>query len=251
MAQRRMFSLKIVDTDAFLDMPQSSQLLYFHLAMRADDDGFIPNPKKIMRMLGSQEDDYKVLIVKKFIIPFESGVCVVKHWLIHNFIKSDRYKPTQWIKEMHQLQIDPETKKYRLDSGENILGTQNGPKVVPQDRLGKVSIDKDNTLPPPKKEKFLEKDLELASYLLEKIKINLPNFKQPNLPQWADQIRLMREVDNRTWDEIKLVIEWCQNDHFWQGNILSTGKLRSKFDMLTAQIKRQVMPKSKGSGYVL
>ena len=82
-----MFSLKVVDTDAFLDMPQSSQLLYFHLAMRADDDGFVSNPKKIMRMLGTQDDDIKVLVLKKFIIPFESGICVIKHWRIHNYIQ--------------------------------------------------------------------------------------------------------------------------------------------------------------------
>ena len=110
-----MFSLKIVDTDAFLDMPQSSQLLYFQLAMRADDDGFVANPKKIMRMIGSQDDDIKVLITKKFIIPFESGVCVIKHWLIHNLIRLDRYTETQYTREKSQLIIDPLTKKYSLN----------------------------------------------------------------------------------------------------------------------------------------
>ena len=86
MAQRRMFSLKVIDTDEFLDMPQSSQLLYFHLAMRADDDGFVSNPKKIMKITGSGDDDAKVLTAKNFIIPFESGVCVIRHWRIHNYI---------------------------------------------------------------------------------------------------------------------------------------------------------------------
>ena len=89
-----MFSLKVVDTAAFLDLPQSSQLLYFQLSMRADDDGFVSNPKKIMRMLGSNEDDYKLIILKKFVIPFDSGVCVIKHWVIHNLIRSDRYTET-------------------------------------------------------------------------------------------------------------------------------------------------------------
>lgn len=100
-----MFSLQIVDTDAFLDMPHSSQLLYFHLSMRADDDGFVSNPKKIMRTVGSQEDDYKVLLAKRFIIPFDNGVCVIKHWRINNYIRNDRYKETVYEDEKKQLRI--------------------------------------------------------------------------------------------------------------------------------------------------
>jgi len=98
-----MFSMHIVDSDAFLDMPLSSQVLYFHLAMRADDDGFVSNPKKIMRMIGSQDDDYKVLITKRFIIPFENGICVIKHWKIHNYIRKDTYNETQYLEERSRL----------------------------------------------------------------------------------------------------------------------------------------------------
>lgn len=105
MAQRRMFSLQIVDTDAFLDMPVSSQALYFHLSMRADDDGFVANPGKIMRMVGVQEDDLKVLIAKRFILTFESGVLVIKHWKIHNYIQADRYKETAYIEEKKRLKL--------------------------------------------------------------------------------------------------------------------------------------------------
>ena len=94
MAQRRMLSIKIVDSDMFLDMPKSTQCLYFHLNMRADDDGFIDNPKKIQRMIGCSDDDMKILIAKQFIIPFESGIVVIKHWKIHNYIRGDRYVPT-------------------------------------------------------------------------------------------------------------------------------------------------------------
>jgi len=133
--------MKIVDTDAFLDMPQSSQLLYFHLAMRADDDGFVPNPKRVMRMIGSQDDDYKVLVAKKFILPFESGVCVIKHWLIHNLVRSDRYTETQWIKEKQMLLVDPETKKYSLNKGQPLV-IPNGNQPQPQVRLGKVRLGK-------------------------------------------------------------------------------------------------------------
>lgn len=102
MAQRRLFSLKIVDSDAFLDMPASSQLLYFHLGMRADDDGFV-NPKKIMRMVSSSEDDLKVLLSKRFLLTFENGVVVIKHWLIHNTIQRDRYVPTMYIDQKNLL----------------------------------------------------------------------------------------------------------------------------------------------------
>lgn len=103
MAERRMFAKQIIDSDAFIDMPLSTQALYFHLSMRADDDGFINNPKKIMRMIGASEDDYKVLCLKRFIIPFDSGIVVIKHWKIHNYIQKDRYKPTVYTEEKATL----------------------------------------------------------------------------------------------------------------------------------------------------
>lgn len=106
MANRRMFAKTIIDSDAFLDMPPSSQVLYFHLAMRADDDGFINNPKTIMRIVGAKDDDIKLLIAKRFIIPFESGVVVIKHWRIHNYIQKDRYTETKYIDEKNQLIIN-------------------------------------------------------------------------------------------------------------------------------------------------
>ena len=105
MAERRMFAKTIIDSDAFLDMPQSTQALYFHLAMRADDDGFINNPKKTQRIVGASDDDLKLLIAKRFIIPFESGVIVIKHWRLHNYIRSDRYKPTVYQDELASLEL--------------------------------------------------------------------------------------------------------------------------------------------------
>lgn len=95
MAERRMFAKTIIDSDAFLDMPASSQMLYFHLAMRADDDGFVNNPKKIQRMIGAADDDLKLLLVKNFILAFDTGIIVIRHWKIHNYIRNDRYTPTQ------------------------------------------------------------------------------------------------------------------------------------------------------------
>lgn len=106
MAQRRMFAKTIIDSDAFLDMPATAQLLYFHLAMRADDDGFINQPKSIMRMCGCKDDDIKVLFAKKFVIPFESGIVVIKHWKIHNYIAKDRYTETKYKHERALLDLD-------------------------------------------------------------------------------------------------------------------------------------------------
>ena len=103
MADRRMFSKKIIDTDAFLDMPATARLLYFDLAMRADDEGFIGSPKGVMRATGASNDDMNILIMRKFVIPFDSGVVVIRHWKIHNYIQNDRFKPTQFIEEKAQL----------------------------------------------------------------------------------------------------------------------------------------------------
>lgn len=115
MAERRMFAKTIIDSDAFLDMPLSTQALYFHLSMRADDDGFINNPKKIQRMIGGSDDDLKLLIVKNFVIPFESGIVVIKHWKIHNYIQKDRYKATVYKEEKARLAIK-ENNAYTLDT---------------------------------------------------------------------------------------------------------------------------------------
>ena len=148
MAERRMFAKTIIDSDAFLDMPLSAQALYFHLSMRADDDGFVNNPKKIQRMVGASDDDCKLLILKRFILTFESGVIVIKHWKIHNYIQKDRYKETVYLKEKSELTID-ENNSYT----ERI---QNVYKLDTQVSIGKdrVSIDKDSI---DKKENIKEK----------------------------------------------------------------------------------------------
>lgn len=114
MAQRRMFNMKIVDTDAFIDMPQSTQNLYFHLGMRADDEGFVGNINRIMKMLGSSEDDKRVLIGKRFIIEFESGVIVIKHWKMNNYLQNDRIQETNYLQEKGLLYVK-ENGAYTLD----------------------------------------------------------------------------------------------------------------------------------------
>ena len=115
MAQKRMFSLSVVDTDKFLEMPVSARLLYYELGMRADDDGFVNNWKKILTFTGLKEDDIKILIAKQFIIPFDSGVIVIKHWRLNNYLQNDRTKPTIYQDEYKQLGLD-ENNVYTMDT---------------------------------------------------------------------------------------------------------------------------------------
>ena len=103
MRNKRMFSIDVVDTDKFLDMPTSTQALYFHLGMRADDDGFVTSPKKILAISGCNNDDLSLLIAKNFIIPFESGVIVITDWKTNNYLRGDRYAATRCIEEKKSL----------------------------------------------------------------------------------------------------------------------------------------------------
>lgn len=158
MAERRMMAKSIIDTDIFLDMPISSQNLYFHMLLRADDDGFISNPKSILRTIGASEDDLKLLLVKQYIFGFESGVVVIKDWKVHNYIRSDRYKPSQ-LPEKNFVCIS-ETGSYELNNTETTSSIPTGRQLVYQryptgiptgrqlvypgkDRLGKDRLGKD------------------------------------------------------------------------------------------------------------
>lgn len=183
MADRRMFSMKIIDSDSFLDMPLSAQSLYFHLAMRADDDGFLNNAKKIMKIIGASQDDYDRLVTERFILLFDDGICVIKHWRMHNYIRSDRYKGTQYTEEKARLflkengaytfnkekavtilpangkpiatQMDTDgtpndnqlpTVGIPSETHKSTIGTPSGDKRVTQVRLGKDSIGKNSII---------------------------------------------------------------------------------------------------------
>lgn len=123
MANKRMFTMKIVDSDAFLDMPLSTQCLYFHLNMRADDDGFIGNPKRIMKITGASEDDLRLLIAKRFVLTFEDGVIVIKHWRMHNTLSRDRYAETSYTDEKKMLLLK-DNGSYSLTGGNPIDDTR-------------------------------------------------------------------------------------------------------------------------------
>ena len=136
-----MVSKQIIDSDAFLDMSPTSQLLYFHLIMRADDEGFVGNPKKIMREIGIQADDFKILIAKRFLIAFESGVVVIKHWLIHNTIRMDRFNETSYQDEKNMLDV----KQNKAYTEMATTGIPTGNQMEPQVKLSKVKLIKDST----------------------------------------------------------------------------------------------------------
>ncbi len=158
-----MFSKKITDTDTFLDMPLSSQALYFHLNMHADDDGFVSNAKTVKRMIGSSDDDLKLLLTKNFIFAFESGVVVIKDWKIHNYIRKDTYNTTIYGDEKEQLSQD--------ENGSYTLSPRAVDEPSPQVRLGKVRLGKDSNIYSSSNDEphiDLETFKEIISYLNEK-----------------------------------------------------------------------------------
>lgn len=139
-----MFAKTIIDSDAFLDMPLSSQALYFHLSMRADDEGFVNNPRKIQRMINASDDDLRVLLAKNFIITFESGVIVIKHWKIHNYIRGDRINATNYQEEKALLEIK-DNGSYTLCQTDvsQMSDISQADVSIGKVRLGKVSIGKE------------------------------------------------------------------------------------------------------------
>lgn len=147
MANRRMFSKDVIDSDRFLDMPPTAQNFYFHLGMQADDDGFVSAPKKVKRLSSATDDDLKLLIAKEFVIPFESGIIVIADWKLNNMLRKDRYKETIHKDEKLHL-IEKENGSYQYS--ETILNTENsqatnglpnGNQMAPQYSIAKDSID--------------------------------------------------------------------------------------------------------------
>ena len=168
-----MFAKTIIDSDAFIDMPISARLLYYDLSMRADDDGFVNAPKKIMKFVGASNDDMNILIARKFVIAFDNGVVVIKHWRIHNYIRKDTYNETPYLEQKALLELD-EKNAYRLKDMPSQLSVDD---TLTQVRLGKVSIGniKENNT---KEKKFSRPRLEeLQAYIDEKgLNVNAQNF---------------------------------------------------------------------------
>lgn len=236
MAERRMFTQKIIDSDAFLDMPLSTQALYFHLNMRADDDGFVNNPKRIQRTIGASEDDLKLLIAKRFVIGFENGVIVIKHWRMHNTLRKDRYNPTQYQEEFALLDVkDNSAYTERLPElpepeSESVATTwqPNGNQMATQysigkDSIGKVSIeediapDSDESEPPPQpptpKKPVIHKYGEYANVLLTDDELDK---LKKEYPDWEERIERLSSYVASTGKSYKshyaTIRNWARKD---------------------------------------
>lgn len=177
MAEKRMFTQKIIDSDAFLDMPLSSQALYFHLNMRADDDGFVNNPKRIQRTIGASEDDLKLLIAKRFVIGFESGVIVIKHWRMHNTLRKDRYNPTQYQEELALLDVKDNNVYTEKAPAWQPLGNQTAPQYrLVEDSIVESSVDKESKA--PTRHKYGEyKNVLLSDEDMDKLRAEFPDWQ--------------------------------------------------------------------------
>lgn len=248
MAERRMFAKAIIDSDAFLDMPQSTQLLYFHLSMRADDDGFINNPKSIMRNVKCNDDDLTLLAAKKFIINFGSGIVVIKHWKIHNYIAKDRYKETKYKQEKSMLSLD-ENNSYTLE--ENNMYTECIQPVyemdtqvrLGKDRLGKDSID--NNKKEKRKTEFdlliegYTEDLQLRNTIYEFLKMR----KAIKAPMTSNALKLMlnkldRLAPNDIHCDTRIAILEQSIMNSWKGIF-----------ELKEELKKKVVPEDRHYGF--
>ena len=210
MAERRMFAKTIVLSDAFLDMPLSARCLYFTLGMLADDDGFVNNPKSIMRQAGSSIDDMNILIGKRFILAFESGVIVIKHWRIHNYIQKDRYKESKYIEEKATLMLDEKGAYTECIQDVSILDTQ---VRLGKDRL-ELEVGKDNISPaaPTKPTKHIygeHKNVRLTDDEVSKLQEQFPH-------DWVQRIEALSEGIARKGYKYKshylAILNWAKRD---------------------------------------
>ena len=234
MAERRMFAKTIIDSDAFLDMPLSSQALYFHLSMRADDDGFINNPRKIQRMIGCGDDDLKLLIAKNFILPFDSGVVVIKHWKIHNYIRNDRYKETVYQEEKAMLNTK-DNKAYTI-APPNPLGIPNDNQMETQYSVGKDSIGKDS----------IGEGRERVNYEQIKDLYNEICVSFPRLTTLSDSRKkaIKARLNKYTVEDLKKVFEKAEASDFLKGSNIRNWQ--ANFDWL---IKDSNFAKVKDGNY--
>jgi len=195
MANKRMFSKQITSSDAFIDMPPTSQLLYFHLNMEADDDGFVSSPKRIAKMINVGDDDFKILLAKRFLLPFPSGVVVVKHWLLHNAVRKDMYVETQYLDEKKTIQIK-DNKSY--------TELRNEPVTEPLHRLGQDRLDKDrlDTEHSSEDKKFTKNGAEL----IKSFETINPNCKRM-YGNTTQRTACESLIENYTFERVILVIE--------------------------------------------
>ena len=240
MAERRMMAKSVIDTDAFLDMPASTQSLYFHMLLRADDDGFIASPKGILRIIGASDDDLKLLLAKQYLFRFESGVVVIKDWKIHNYIQSDRYKPS--LQPERELLTITANKEYTLTNSdvsdmdtECIQNVSIGKVRLGKVRLGKVRLGKNN----------ISSKLDCTDEIIQHLNMRAGTKYKSNTVKTKQLIKA-RLNEGFTLDDFKTVIdkkcvEWCgtEFEKFLRPNTLFGTKFESYLN------QNVVKPKSK------
>lgn len=206
MADKRMFTKKITESDAFLDMPLSAQCLYFHLNMNADDDGFVNAPKKIQRLIGAKDDDLKLLIMKSFLLVFEHSVVVIKHWRMHNTIRQDRYHPTDYQDEFKSLGLK-DNGSYSLNTNGNHLAT----KCIPN---GNSDIDLDLDIDLDNKEEINKEEKRFKKPTLDEIQNYCESRKND-----VDAEKFYDYYEANEWKDKngKKIKNWKQKVITWEG----------------------------------
>ena len=194
MAERRMIAKSIIKSDQFLDMPATTQCLYFHLLLEADDDGFINAPKSIMRVIGAKDDDMRVLQAKGYIIPFESGVIVIKHWRLHNSLRKDRYNPNPQLENERKQLVVADNKEYQLATNWQPNGNQLATSGIPlvatgKDRLGKDRLGKDRE----------EEEKEGPSAACDILKAYADNIHPVSSPVEAEKLKALVDTHGETF----------------------------------------------------
>lgn len=231
MAERRMFAKTIVLSDAFLDMPLSARCLYFTLGMFADDDGFVNSPKGIMRQAGCSEDDMKVLLAKKFLLAFESGVIVIKHWRINNYLQKDRYNPTKYGDEKATLSLDENGAYQAAKALPEPMYTQ---EVYTQDRLGKDRLGKDTNNSADKPHGFTPPNIQdVRAYCKERgNKVDPENFwdfyqsknwmiGKNKMKDWKAAVRTWERSDSKKG---RMSARWQEHYDKWHPECERSGK---------------------------
>ena len=235
MAERRMMAKSVIDTDTFLDMPASTQNLYFHMLLRADDDGFIASPKGILRIIGASDDDLKLLLAKQYLFRFESGVVVIKDWKIHNYIQSDRYKPS--LQPERELLTITANKEYTLTNSDvSNVDTECIQNVsIGKVRLGKVRLGKNN----------MSSKLDCTDEIIQHLNMRAGTKYKSNTAK-TKQLINARLNEGFTLEDFKTVIdkkcvEWCgtEFEKFLRPNTLFGTKFESYLN------QNVVKPKSK------
>lgn len=206
LANKRMFTMKIVDSDAFLDMPLSTQCLYFHLNMRADDDGFIGNPKRIMKITGASEDDLRLLIAKRFVLTFEDGVIVIKHWRMHNTLSRDRYAETSYTDEKKMLLLK-DNGSYSLAGGNPIDDTR---LIERSGRQTQQRRNKDATKTLSDIDKGLDIDIELDKEKDNNLIVSKDTIRQTDVRRVIEEWNKLQDVGIAPIRDIKPASKRCQ-----------------------------------------